>query len=280
MTISRIVGGALALTALGCGKKNMPPPAPPVGWHQEPEGWAFACYHPPNWAALPEVPRKQARSTALDEMMTQWGGDREDGVAFTRTSIEEVEMTLLGRPEAIESVVLKNLQFCKAMSTGQADSAAWDAWFRGLEDVLTDGECVAPLLDTIFDYLDIQTGWQRSFPICEGNKIRVSGTLKDRYRVREDGPWITVVGDPDLSTSGNTDFPCNQEGCFEGGLMFRFTSLAGVETIIPVPDGQLLFTAPEHGTISYRINDTTYYDNKWYQGGGIEDHTAVEVSPQ
>jgi len=280
MALPRFAVAALALTAVACGKKNVPPPPPPVGWFQAPEGESFACYYPPNWDALAEVERKQARARALDDMMTQWRGEREDGVTFTDTSIDEVEMTLLGRPEQIEAVVLKNLEYCKAMSSGKADVAAWDSWFRGLDEALTQGECLAPLLDTIFDYLDIQTGWQRSFPVCEGNAIRVSGTLKDRYRVRDDGPWITVVGDPDSPTVGNSDFPCDLEGCTEGILMFRFTTLDGIETIMPITDGQLLFTAPAHGTISYRINDTTFFDNKWYKGGGIEDHTAVEVSPQ
>ena len=112
-------------------------------------------------------------------MLTPWKGEGDDGVQFTDTSIEEVEITLLGRPEAIEQVVVKNLEFCKAAATG-GDTAGWDAWFRGLDDALTEGECLAPLLDTIFDYLDIQTGWQRSFPICQGTAIRVSGDPRRR----------------------------------------------------------------------------------------------------
>lgn len=279
MSLSRAALAAVVFVA-GCGKKNATPPPPPVGWHKEPEGWTLDCFHPPDWASLSEIERKQARSNALDEMMTQWRGEREDGVQFTATSIEEVEITLLGRPEAIESVVIKNLEFCKNLATGRAGADPWDTWFRGLDGALTQGECLAPLLDTIFDYLDIQTGWQREFSICEGNKIRVSGTLKDRFRVREDGPWITVSGDSDAPTVGNADFPCQTDGCHEGQLMFKFTTMDGIETVIPVENGELLFTAPAHGSISYRINDETFYDNKWYKGGGIEDHTAIEVSPQ
>ena len=280
MLTSRFALISLVLVVGGCGKKNVAPPPPPVGWHKEPEGWNFECYFPPNWASLDEISRKQARSKALDEMMSQWKGERDDGVSFRESSADEVELVLLGRPELVEQVAAKNLEFCKASATTPVGTDAWDNWVGGLDDQLNAGQCLAPLLDTIFDYLDINSGWQRNFPICEGNKIRITGSQKDRFRTTETGPWVTIAGDPAKPTVGNTEYPCNMEGCTEGILMFKFTSLDGVETIIPVPDGELQFTAPAHGDISYRINDTTFYDNKWYKGGGIEDHTSIEISPQ
>jgi hypothetical protein len=39
------------------------------------------------------------------------------------------------------------------------------------------------------------------------------------------------------------------------------------------------FEAPENGTFSFMINDTTFYDNDWRSQGTITDHTAVTVSP-
>ena len=138
-------------------------------------------------------------------------------------------------------------------------------------------ECMLPLDYTMFDYLEIGTGWQRPLSICQGNKIRISGTPKDKYRVRDDGPWITVAGDPAKPTFGG-DWPCNVEGCLEGMLTMKFVTLAGVEIIIPVGN-ELTWTAPEHGEISYRINDTTFYDNTWFKSGSMQDRTAIEISP-
>ena len=59
-------------------------------------------------------------------------------------------------------------------------------------------------------------------------KIVISGSDSDKYRISDDGPWITIVGDPDKSTEG-TDLPCNQEGCLAGMLIMRFVSVDGDE---------------------------------------------------
>jgi hypothetical protein len=61
-------------------------------------------------------------------------------------------------------------------------------------------------------------------------------------------------------------------------LIMKFKSKSGVETIIPVGTWSV-FSAPEDGEISYRINDTVFFDNVWHQSGGLIDHTAIEVSP-
>jgi hypothetical protein len=271
----------IALAALAaCGPKKVEPVAPPVGWHQEAEGWQFACYFPPDWEQLPSGERKVARSNALDEMLKQWTGGREDGVAFKEERAEEVETVLLGRPDKIEAIVATNNKHCVAASTGQAGMDAWESWLRAVPAQLTAGECMTPPLDyTMFDYLEIGAGWQRPLGICKDDKVRISGTLKDKYQVEDGGPWINVLGDPDKPTAGDDALPCNLEGCYFGMLVFRFVSDYGVEMIKPVEGGELIFTAPEHGTISYRINDEQFYDNKWYKSGGIVDHTAIEVSP-
>ena len=36
-------------------KKSAEPVAPKLGWVQE-EGWKNACYYPPDWASLDEIP--------------------------------------------------------------------------------------------------------------------------------------------------------------------------------------------------------------------------------
>lgn len=265
---------------VACGPKKVEPVAPPVGWHQEAEGWQFSCYFPKDWEQLNLTDRKMARSEALDELISQWNGSREDGISFNADRIEEVETVLLGRPDKIEALVAANNKKCVAVSTGQAGVDTWESWLRGIPAQLTAGECMSPPLDyTMFDYLDIGTGWQRPLGICKDDKIRISGTLKDKYQIEDGGPWINVLGDPDKPTAGEEGLPCNMEGCYLGMLVFRYVGDDGAEIIKPVEGGELVFTAPDHGTISYRINDEQYYDNKWFKGGGIVDHTAIEVSP-
>ena len=264
-------------------KKKGGEAAPPVGWVQHtseknPEtNWPHGCYHPPQWDKLLDTDRKMARSTALDAMVEQWGGGRDDGISFGEDVVMTAETVLLGRPHAIEGVVDQNLEHCMASVKG-GGSGAWSSWLKALPDKLTVGECPSPPLDyTMFDYLDIGNGWQRQLPICEGDKIRISGTVKDRFRTTDDGPWINVAGDPDKPAVGS-EWPCDIEGCFEGTLIMKYTTLDGVETIYAVGEA-LEFTAPSHGTIEYRINDTSFFDNTWYKSGSIIDHTAIEVSP-
>ena len=269
---------AITMTATACGPKNVEPVKPPTGWHQE-EGWTMACYFPPDWGSLPKLERQSMRATALDDMITQWNGSREDGISFKAERIEEVEVVLLGRPEKIEAIVAANLKQCEKVATGGGDASAWASWHKALPGKLTEGECLQPLDYTMFDYLDIGAGWQRPLSICEGDRVKVSGTIKDKYRVEDGGPWINVEGDPARPTVGDESLPCNLEGCNLGMLVLRFTSDDGVVTILPVTGGEIVFTAPAHGTIDYRINDDKYFDNIWFKNGGIVDHTAIEIGP-
>ncbi len=246
-----------------------------VGWQTQ-EGWPGSCYHPPEWDKLSSTERKLALAKTLDEMMSQWKGNRDDGVSFGEDLSTDVETVLFGDMEAVPQVAKGNLEKCQAVMAG-GSTDAWESWLRSLPATLTKGECRQPLDYTMFDYLSIGNGWQRPLSICKDEKVRISGTIKDKYRITEDGPWITVEGDLDQTAVG-TDLPCNIEGCFVGQLIMKFEADSGWEKIQPV-GAQVIFTAPEHGTISYRINDDSFFDNTWYKSRGIEDHTAIEVSP-
>ncbi len=250
-------------------KKKGPPPA---GWIAEVEGQA-ACYHPPQWDSFNEIDRRMKRSEAMDEVLNQWRGQRNDGVSFDEGMIDDVETVLLGRPEKIEAFVADNLTQCSA-----GDQAAWARWAKGLKSSLTVGECNHPLDYTMFDYLDIGTGWQRPLKICKGDRIRISGSVKDLYKLSDDGPWINVEGDPAQPTTG-PDWPCNVEGCKAGMLIMKHVGKAtGFENVILV-GSSATFTAPEDGEITYRINDLTFYDNTWNKSGSVIDHTSIEISP-
>jgi len=244
---------------------------PPAGWNTGDDGQPD-CYQPPIWSELNETERRIKRAEVLDEILAQWRGERSDGVSFDATVVERVETTLLGRPERIEEVVTQNSELCVAGNVG-----AWQSWVKGLRKALTVGECNQPLDYTMFDYLDIATDWQRPLPICKGNRVVIKGSSNDRYRIQDDGPWINVDGDPNQLTTG-ADWPCNMEGCKAGMLIGKFVGESGTESIFVVGTSTV-FTAPEHGEISYRINDKVFYDNAWYKSGGLVDHTAIEVSP-
>ncbi|NOY27334.1 MAG: hypothetical protein GXP62_15815 [Oligoflexia bacterium] len=257
-------------------KKKGDEPVVLVGWQTQ-EGWAGSCYYPPVWSTLNTTEKLLARQEALDALVNQWGGGRDDGVSFDQDMVTDTETVLLGRPAKTEDVADQNRDHCIAVMSRQSSASDWESWVKSLAASLTVGECKKPLDYTMFDYLDIGTGWQRPLSICQGERVRVSGTATDKYRITEDGPWITVEGDPDQPAMG-TDLPCNIEGCLKGQLILRFVAESGWEKVYVV-GSSMVFEAPEHGVISYRINDDSWVDNAWFKSHGIEDHTAIEVSP-
>ena len=56
------------------------------------------------------------RSEAMDEVLNQWRGQRWG--EFWRRQIDDVETTLLGRPEKIEAFVAANTEQCLANNMG------------------------------------------------------------------------------------------------------------------------------------------------------------------
>lgn len=274
LTLAATLAGAM-LAAPACKKEPPAPVEAPVGWHAE-EGWTASCYFPPDYTELELTDRRMARQNALQAMMSQWKGERDDGILVDARITEDVETTLLGYPDRIEAVSQQNLSYCKQVMGGVPDTDEWITWLKGLPDALTQGECIMPLRDTWFDYLDIGRGWQLEVPVCTGDPVLITGTVKDRYRLTEGGDWINVEGNGVPASAA--DLPCNTEGCYEGQLIARFVSEDGVESIFGV-GAETVWTAPANGTLSVAINDTTYYDNDWYQSGSIIDHTAITIGP-
>ena len=266
------------LLTIACGPKQ-PVEAPPlVGWHQE-ETWSLGCYHPPEYEKLTETDRLAEREKAMDQMMLQWKGQRADGVQFDEKAIDGIELVMLSQPEKTERISRENLEKCKQAATGAISTADWASWGSGLPAQLTAGECNTHFMDTVFDYFEIEMDYQHTFPICKDDKIRVAGSVKDQYRIADDGPWINVEGDQNSPSLGKENLPCNIENCFDGMLIMKFTDEDGRETVYPV-GAELLFTAPANGVITYGINDDTFYDNIWYQSGGLQDHASVEIAPR
>jgi len=109
--MKRLLLIAVASFVVACGAKTPVESGPIVGWHKK-EAWKGSCFHPKAWEQLGIGDRRIARQHALDAMFTQWKGDRGDGVSFSSRVATELETVLLGRPERIEEISLKNLEFC------------------------------------------------------------------------------------------------------------------------------------------------------------------------
>ena len=261
---------------LACGNKNTEPAPPPVGWYQE-EGWTHNCYHPPNYDSLLEGDRALAREEALTAILDQWNGKREDGVSFSSDVVEEIEITLLGLPKRIEKVSQDNLIKCKQVATNTGlTMSGWSDWISTLPSSLNADQCYS-LGDTVMDYLNIEEPFERTFDVCPGDVFSFS-TTDDNYQITKGGDWITTAGDKSKSTDGS-DLPCKEEGCFAGMFIVKYTHENGVEEIYPVGMERTI-TFSIKGKFSYGINDDSFYDNKWYQTGGIIEHTAITIVPK
>jgi hypothetical protein len=260
-----------------CGpEKVVAPAALPVGWYTEPT-WTGSCYVPPDFEKMESTDRKIARQQTLEAIHDQWLGGRKDGIAFKPQMIDDVETTLLGRPDDIENVSRKNLELCKQVMGAGGSKVEWETWLRKLPAQLTAGECNTPVDYQLFQYLDINTGWQQPIHFCRGNKVIIEATEKDMYRIVEGGPWISAEGDLSQKATAK-ELPCNFEGCYVGQLIGRYVTDSGIQTVFPI-GLRKDFEAPEHGTLTWQINDTVWYDNVWRKQGTIIDKTAISVTP-
>lgn len=275
---------ASVVLLVSCGPKKDSPGSMAhtiVGWHQA-EGMLGECYFPPNYAQLEQLSgltaRKQARSEALDAMLAQWGGQRNPEISFPANVVMDAETILLGRSAAIEDVSKKNLSYCQTAMNPASTSSGWEGWVSRLPSELTAGECLTPILDRLFHYLELGGAWFWQLPICGGNEVDIKATTTDRYRISEDGPWITVTGEEEVSTVLDSSFPCNETGCVAGQLVGKFEGPSGYVEFFPIGAGTR-FKAPMDGTLFVGVNDTTFYDNTWYKSGGVVDHAGIEISP-
>ncbi|MCB9683392.1 MAG: hypothetical protein H6733_18145, partial [Alphaproteobacteria bacterium] len=118
---------------------------------------------------------------------------------------------------------------------------------------------------------------QGNTDICDDNVIRISASSMDYYKVDDDGPWINASGDADRIANG-AEYPCTVDGCTHGQLILRFRGVSGVELIKPV-GLELVFDPPEHGSIEFMMNDTSYFNNKWKVERGVQARTSVTYEP-
>jgi len=240
------------------------------------------CYNPPDFEATAEeggiVARRMARSDTLDALLSQWNGSRGDGISFSEGPVSDVETILLSTPADIETVSAENYNLCvEAMAIG-GSPMSWQSWFTALPETLTEGECYDSLLDRLFHYVELSSPWYWEIPMCEGDVLSISASLSDRFRLEDDGDWITVEGVTDGSISIEDNHPCTEPGCFPGMLVGRFQSDVGYEEYFPIGAGTV-YRARFQGTLSVGINDNDFSENSWFSNGGVVDHASIEIGP-
>lgn len=276
--------GVLALvlvtaTAAHAGKKKKAPAEPPpplVGWNAV-EGGTGSCYHPPDFTKLGVAERRMARDEARTAMMSQWSGQRDDGVQLDPNVIENVETVLLGTPEKTETAAVENLAQCQAAMKG-GGTQAWGQWLTALPGKLLVGVCRRPLDNTMFWYLDVDLPWQFEASICDNDVVEITATERDVYKISDKGAWINADGDQTGGVATGSEWPCNQEGCYPGQLVMRFRGESGA--VIYKPIGlRLVFDPPEHGVIDIAVNDFRYDDNEYRVERGVQSRTAITYQP-
>jgi hypothetical protein len=246
---------------------------PKIGWQNTGSG---QCWVAPDFSKMPEGTKRMAWQETRDAIVSQWRGERGDGVSLNSQHVDSLETILLADADRIESVAKENFDQCKAAMTGGGNEA-WESWLVSVAGKLTEGECPYPPLDyTAFNYLSVNAEWQNSLYVCKGDHIYVHGTDGDYFQLQQGGPWINVAGDP--SAPLGSELPCNIEGCVRGQLIMRFTSDSGVSSIVPIGI-EKDYVVPEHGRIEVMINDDSLADNKFKVEKGLEHHTGIEVKP-
>ncbi|MCB9699359.1 MAG: hypothetical protein H6738_21435 [Alphaproteobacteria bacterium] len=277
-TVPLLLLSAVLASSAWAGKDKKPkgptgPTAP--GWFRE-ASWAGDCWFPPDFSAMAEGPRRVAWNETREAMMSQWRGDRNDGVSFPNQAITDLETAMLAKPERVAVVAKENWDQCKA-AMGGGGTTAWQAWVPDIAGRLTEGECPFPPLDyTAFNYLSVNSKWQNRLPVCRGDRIVLHATDADYYQIKPNGPWINAAGDTSERASG--DLPCTSEGCYPGQLIMQFTSEKHQTMVVPV-GLELVWLAPDHGRIEVMINDDDLSDNKYKVEGRLEHHTGIEVKP-
>lgn len=260
----------LLVILLACPKKGAPVEAqgPTVGWTIEP-GWTGACFVPPDFTTPEgEVRAKQEHDTMV-ALVSQWTGQRGDGVSFDVDAAEGVAAMLPS--DRIGEVATENLAWCRDAMSGEASTTSWGTWLEELHDELKEEACPEPLEDTYLT-LDVTEQWFAEVPICAGDAWFLKAE-SDQYRVRAEGPTHTVAG-----TEGDaSSLPCPD--CPVGALIVRFDGQDG-SSQVTLAGVSVEGVAPVAGTLSIGLNDDDFSDNAYRIQGGVQDSVGIQVGPR
>ena len=248
------------------------------------------CYAPPDFGALSEGKRRMERQSGFQSVNRLVTGVAvgKDGAPLTQYKIEDddydyFERAFLGRPQLLDDWLAENLQKCQDVGNSKMKEGDYFSYLRQIGRELESNECYRPLDYEWHDFLDIGQGWQRRVHTCKGDKVLIEGTNAEngQYTIADTGKmsentFMTVEGDPSTPEAGEIglvpELPL-------GALVMRFQSEDDSYTKYFQIGFSVEFEAPDHGFLSFAINDTTYYDNKFRDIKGAIDYLGVDIYP-
>lgn len=294
----------LTLTAVACAatpalakKKKAEPTPPPIGKLQVGD---MTCYAPPDFATLTESQRKVARSEALQYLTAFIGeGIQPDFQIADEEDRQYFETAFLGRPSLLDDWLATNFDKCKEAAKGAAQRAAYLEYLSGIGRELEANECYRPLTYEYHNFMDVQTSWQFRIHACKDDRVLIETTGEDngKYTLEnkgkpKDSVYIIASGQPVLAGryEGMKELP--PEAAAEaagdrgpvadalwGAVVMRFEAEDGSYTKYFTVGNRLEWKAPDHGFISFTVNDTTLYDNAFHDLKGAIDYLGLDIYP-
>ena len=267
------------------GKEEEPPPIGELFVGNLP------CFSPPDYSAMTEGQRRMERQKGFQSVNKLVTGQAtgKDGKALTQYKIPNddydfFERAFLGRPQLLDDWLGENYAKCQAVGNGKMKEDAYITWLRGIGRELESNECYKPLDYEWHDFLDIAQDWQRRVHTCKGDKVLIEATNEEngQYTIADTGKmanntFITAAGDPNTPEAGEAgpvpELPL-------GALVMRFQAEDDSYTKYFLIGMQTEWEAPDHGYISFTINDNTYYDNKFRDIKGAVDYLGVDIYPE
>ena len=260
------------------------------------------CWNPPDFAKLGHGDRTMARSDALVYLQDLVNGRIMSG-DFQIKDLEELEFfetAFLGRPQLLDDWLTTNLEKCKAVGEGKTPASDYLAYLSRIGRELEAGECYKPLSYEYHNFMDVQSGWQFRLHVCKGDKFmaETTGLENGKYTVSDTGKYkgnvyITADGFPVPNAGkyyGVKELPADvtaeaagARGVVAeepwGAVVMRFEHEDGSMTQYHLLGARLEFEAPEHGFISFTVNDTQFYDNKFHDYKGGIDYLGLDIYP-
>jgi len=267
---------------VACSTHTTVPDASPsiqTGWN---EVNGHLCYRPPDFeVAEGRSARRLLRANAMSEASKRWRGEKDSSFSLSPDTIDGLENALLSQPEFIETTLQQELTSCLAWARAEITLDTHRRWYRTHLTQLNQALCFVDPFELITQYIEVDQHWQAEIPMCQNQVIHIKA-LKGQYTVEakdtdEHTTWIGAEGLQDQPANG-LELPCSLEGCFRGQVVGRFVDRDGSALVFPV-GLETYFQAPNHGTVTFGINDDTLYDNRFRTVDRVMDFLAVEIRP-